>query len=256
MTTTPMMSRRWRLKESTNPVKPHKNIGLHPDNALKIALRLFDNKQTSNEKVKLLLNNRPIRSLVSVDIPKDFASGKTIDINAGELLGIGSVAAYYNWMSEEAGTDNTYQAVVGIEDAGKNQIESQLSDGAIYHDQVNQKILAQQVMTQGYYPNKWITSQDVIEAVKKKCDERDNYHENCILIVNVFGDKVDVDRKEIYDEISMFSKRFTDTYMVVYGLPSLAMAHVSFISKPGARGLAIKLERHNYEDIWHFNKVN
>lgn len=237
-------------------MKPHKNIGLHPDNALKIALKLFDNKQTTDEKVKLLLNNRPIKNLESVDTPKDFASGKTIDINAGELLGIGSVATYYNWMSEEAGTGNTYQAVVGIEDAGKNQIESQLSDGAIYHDQVNGKILAQQVMAQGYHPDKWITSKDVIEAVKKKCDERDNYHENCILIVNVFGDKVNVDRKEIYDEISKFPKQFTDTYMVVYGLPSLKMAHVSFISEINARGLAIKLERHEYEDIWRFNKMN
>lgn len=237
-------------------MKPHKNIGLHPDNALKIALKLFDNKQTTDEKVKLLLNNRPIKNLESVDTPKDFASGKTIDINTGELLGIGSVATYYNWMSEEAGTDNTYQAVVGIEDVGKSQIESQLSDGAVYHDQTNQKILAQQVMTQGYFPDKWITSKDVIEAVKKKCDERQSYHENCILIVNVFGDKVNVDRKEIYDEISKFSEQFTDTYMVVYGLPSLNMAHVSFISEINARGLAIKLERHEYEDIWRFNKMS
>lgn len=237
-------------------MKPHKNIGLHPDNALKIALKLFDNKQTTDEKVKLLLNNRSIKNLESVDTPKDFASGKTIDINTGELLGIGSVATYYNWMSEEAGTDNTYQAVVGIEDVGKNQIESQLSDGAVYHDQTNQKILAQQVMTQGYFPDKWIASKDVIEAVKKKCDERQSYHENCILIVNVFGDKVNVDRKEIYNEISKFNGQFTDTYMVVYGLPSLSMAHVSFISEPDARGLAIKLERHEYEDIWHFNKMD
>lgn len=237
-------------------MKPHKNIGLHPDNAIKIALKLFDNKQTTDDKVKLLLNNRPIKNLESVDTPKDFASGKTIDINTGELLGIGSVAAYYNWMSEEARTANTYQAVVGIEDAGKNQIESQLSDGAVYHDQTNQKILAQQVMTQGYFPDKWITSKDVIEAVKKKCDERDRYHENCILIVNVFGDKVNVDRKVIYDEISKFPEQFTDTYMVVYGLPSLQIAHVSFLSEPNARGLAIKLERHEYEDIWHFNKMD
>lgn len=237
-------------------MKPHKNIGLHPDNALKIALKLFDNKQTTDENVRLLLNNRSIKNLESVDTPKDFASGKTIDINAGELLGIGCVASYYNWMSEQAGSGNTYQAAVGIEDAGKNQIESQLSDGAIYHDQTNKKILAQQVMAQGYFPDKWITSQDVIEAVKKKCDERQNYHENCILIVNVFGDKVSVNRKEIYNEISKLPEQFTDTYMVVYGLPSLSMAHVSFISELDARGLAIKLERHEYEDVWYFNKVD
>ena len=237
-------------------MKPHKNIGLHPDNALKLALKLFDNKQTLDEKVNLLLNNRPISNLKSIDIPKDFASGKTIDINVGELLGIGSVAAYYNWMSEEARTGNTYQAVVGIEDVGKNQIESQLSDGAIYHDQTNQKILAQQIMTRGYHPDKLITSQDVIEAVKKKCAERHTYPENCILIVNVFGDKVNVNRREVYNVISKLPEQFTDTYMVVYGLPSLSMAHVSFISEPDARGLAIKLERHEYEDVWRFNRVN
>lgn len=237
-------------------MKPHKNIGLHPTNALKIALKLFDNKQTTKEKIKLLLNNRSVSNLESVDTPKDFASGKTIDINTGELLGIGSVAAYYNWMSEVAGTSNTYQAVVGIEDAGKNQIESQLSDGAIYHDQANQKILAQQVMAQGYYPDKWITSQDVIDAVKKKCTERHNYHENCILIVNVFGDKVNIDRKIIYDKISKLSEPFTDTYMVIYGLPSLSVAHVSFLSELDARGLVIQLERHEYEDIWRFNKMS
>ncbi len=237
-------------------MKPHKNIGLHPDNAIKIALKLFDNKQTVEEKIKLLLDTRPISNLAFVDTPKDFASGKTIDIDTGELLGIGCVATYYNWMSREANSDNSYQAVVGIEDVGKNQIESQLSDGAIYHDQTNQKILAQQVMTQGYHPDKWITSQDVIDAVKKKTIIRNNYHENCILIVNVFGDKVNVDRKEIYDVISKLPEKYTDTYMVVYGLPSLSMAHVSFISEADARGLVIKLERHEYEDIWRFNKVN
>lgn len=237
-------------------MKPHKNIGLHPDNAIKVALKLFDNKKTVEEKIKLLLNNRPVSDLESVDTPKDFASGKTIDVNAGELLGIGIVAAYYNWMSDEFGSGSTYQAVVGIEDIGKSQIESQLSDGAIYLDQANQKILAQQVMTQGYYPHKIITSQDVIEAVRKKTSERSNYHQDCILIVNVFGDMVEVDRKIIYDEISKFSEHFTDTYMVVYGLPSLGVAHVSFISELNARGLAIELKRHEYEDIWRFNKMS
>lgn len=235
-------------------MKPYKNIGLHPDNALKIALRLFDNKQSIEERVRLLLNNRSIANLNSIDIPKDFASGKTIDINVSELLGIGVVATYYNWMGVEAGTGNTYQAVVGIEDVGKSQIEGQLSDGAVYYDQANQKILAQQVMAQGYYPIRRITSKDAIEAVKKKCNERNRYNENCILIVNVFGDDVAVDRKEIYDEINKLPEQFTDTYMVVYGLPSLDMAHVSFISNLDARGLAIQLERHEYEDIWRFNE--
>lgn len=60
----------------------HKVIGLHSDNALKIALKLFDGKPDITTKTKLLLDNRPIANLNSIDISKSFASGKTIDINA------------------------------------------------------------------------------------------------------------------------------------------------------------------------------
>jgi hypothetical protein len=83
-------------------------------------------------------------------------------------LGIGCVASYYNWTSEEAGAGNTYQAIVGVEDPAKRQIETLLSDGAIWHDQAKAKILAQQVMTQGYFPKKPITDADVVNAIKKK----------------------------------------------------------------------------------------
>lgn len=227
-------------------------IGLHPDNALKIALNIFDNKESIDDKVKLLLNNRPINNLNSVDIPANFASGKTIDLNTGELLGIGCVTSYYNWMSEEAGTGNTYQAVVGIEDPAKRQIENLLSDGAIWHDQAKQKILTQQVMTQGYFPKKPITDADVVDAIKKKMKQRDSYPENCVLIVNAFGDEIAIDRKKINNEIKDLTSAFTDVYLVIYNLPLLTMAHVSYISQPDARGLAIKLERHAFEDKWGF----
>ncbi len=231
----------------------HDVIGLHPDNALKIALSVFDTKSSINDKVKLLINNRPVNNLNSVDIPANFASGKTIDLNTGELLGIGCVASYYNWMSEEAGTSNTYQAVVGIEDPAKRQVENLLSDGAIWHDQAKAKILAQQVMTQGYFPKKPIADADVVSAIKKKMTQRDSYPENCILIVNAFGDEIAIDRKKINDEIKGLTNAFTDVYLVIYNLPLLTMAHVSYISQPDARGLAIKLERHEYEDEWRFN---
>lgn len=228
-------------------------IGLHSTNAIKIALTLFDNKVTTDSKVKLLLNNRPINNLNSVDLPQNFASGKTIDLNTGELLGIGCVAAYYNWMAEEAGTGNTYQAVVGVEDSSKRDIENLLSDGAIWHDQAKAKIIAQQVMTQGYYPEKAIDNVAVIDAIKMKMAKRNNYPENCILVVNAYADKIAIDRKTISDEIKNLAGPFTDIYLIIYNLPLLTMANVSYISQIDTRGLTIELERHDYDDAWQFN---
>lgn len=228
-------------------------IGLHPDNALKVALDIFDEQVNDSDKVKILLNNRSIKNLNSVSLPKNFISGKTIDLNVGELLGIGCVSAFYMWNSKQAGRENTYQAVVGVEDAAKSQIENVLSNGAVYHDQSNKKILAQQVMTQGFYPKKQITNDDVIIAIEKKLEQRDRYPEHCILIVNAFSDNLVVDRKVIGDAINKLPNSYTDVYLVVYNLPILTMAHVSCISEPDARGLAIKLERHPHDDEWHFN---
>lgn len=231
-------------------------IGLHPDNALKIALSIFDAQDSVDAKIKALLSSRSIKNLNSVDLPANFTSGKTIDLNVSELLGIGMVAAYYNWSSEEAGTHNTYQAVVGIEDSAKQQVENLLSDGAVWHDQSHKKMLAQQTMTQGYFPKKTITNDDVVAAVKKKMRQRDNYPENCMLIVNAFGDAIDINRAQIYDDIEDLANAYSDVYLVVYNLPDLTLANVSYISEPGARGLTVILERHKFEDEWEFNHDN
>jgi hypothetical protein len=228
-------------------------IGLHPDNTLKVALQIFDNKPTVDEKIKVLLNNRPIKDLNSIDLPPNFKSGKTIDLNTSELLGIGCVASYYNWLSEEADTKNTYQAIVGIEDSAKQQIESLLSDGAVWHDQAGQKMLAQQVMVQGYFPKKSITNDDVIAAIKKKNNQRASYPDNCMLIVNIFGEAGAIDRQAIYAQMQQLTDNFTDVYVVVYNLPLLTYANVSYVSEPLARGLTIELKRHDYEDEWRFN---
>jgi hypothetical protein len=228
-------------------------IGLHPDNALKIALDIFDNKKSVDDRVKALINNRPIKNLNSVDIPANFASGKTIDLNTGELLGIGCVTSYYNWASEQANTGNTYQAIVGIEDPSKRQIENLLSDGAIWHDQAKQKILAQQVMTQGYFPMKPLTNDDVVNAIKKKIGQRDNYPDNCILIVNAFGNEININRGNIYNEIKDLGGTFTDVYLVIYNLPDLTLANVSYISQLNVPGLTIGLARHEHDDKWEFN---
>jgi hypothetical protein len=230
-------------------------IGLHSDNVLKIALSIFDNKETIDDKIKALLNNRPIKNLNSIDLPANFKSGKTIDLNLSELLGLGCVTSYYSWVSERAGTDNTYQAIVGVEDATKQQIEALLSDGAVWHDQAHAKMLAQQVMTQGFYPKKPITNGDVVAAIKKKIGQRDSYPDNCMLIVNAFGNEVAINRSKIYNDIKDLANSFTDVYLVIYNLPSLTMANVSYISEPSAPGLTIELKRHEYTDEWRFNKV-
>jgi hypothetical protein len=227
---------------------------LHSDNAIKIALDIFDNKNTIDDKIKALLNNRPIKNLNFIDFQANFKSGKTIDLNVSELLGIGLVASHYDWLSEEAGTGNTYQAVVGVEDSAKNQVENLLSDGAIWHDQSRKKMLAQQVMVQGYFPEKTISNGDIVNAIKKKIEQRDRYPENCMLIVNVFGNMISIDRAKIYNDIKDLTNVYTDVYLVIYNLPLLTLANVSYISEPATRGLTIKLERYEYKDEWEFNR--
>ena len=230
-------------------------IGLHPDNALKIALSIFDNLESTDYKVKALLNNRPIKSLNSIDLPTNFSSGKTIDLNLSELLGIGCVASYFMWLSQQNNTNNTYQAIVGVEDSAKQQIESLLSDGAVWHDQAHIKMLAQQVMTQGFYPEKTITNDDVIAAIKKKIEQRDIYPENCMLIINAFGNQIRINVSRIYNGIKDLTKSFSDTYLVVYSLPSLSHARVSYVSESSAPDLIIDLKRYADIDEWRFNKV-
>lgn len=228
-------------------------IGLHPDNALKIALKIFDNQTTQKDKIKTLLNNRPIKELNSVNLPPNFISGKTIDLNVSELLGIGCVSSYFNWSSEQAGTHNTYQAVVGVEDSVKSQIENVLSDGAVWHDQTRKKMLAQQVMVQGYFPEKHISNTDIVDVIKKKLEQRDSYPDNCMLIVNIFSNIGAINRIAIWNGIKDLAGSFTDVYVVIYNLPSLTMANVSYVSEPDTRGLTIALDRHEYEDEWGFN---
>ena len=228
-------------------------IGLHPDNALKIALKIFDDQTSRDDKIKTLLNNRPIKNLNSVGLPANFISGKTIDLNISELLGVGCVASYFNWSSEEGKTNNTYQAVVGVEDSAKNQVENVLSDGAVWHDQAHKKMLAQQVMVQGYFPEKPIGNADVVNAIKKKLKQRSGYPDNCMLIVNIFSSIGAINRMTIWNDIKDLTESFTDVYVVIYNLPLLTSANVSYVSEPMARGLTIKLERHEYEDEWRFN---
>lgn len=228
-------------------------IGLHPDKAMSIALHLYDGVATPKERIDLLLHNRPLANLNSRDLPPNFASGKTTDLNASELLGLGAVASYYNWVSEEAGANNTYQAFVGIEDSAKSQEENVLSDGAIWHAQARAKMLVQQVMVQGYFPEKKITDKDVAVQISKKAKRRSDYPDNCGLIVNLYSQSGELDldaiRKEAKDGIAAFN----DVSLIWYKLPVLDFARVMHLSEPTARSLVIQLKRNPMDDTWGFN---
>lgn len=228
-------------------------IGLHPDNAMRIVLKLYDEATTPKEKIDLLLHNRPLQNLSSADLPPNFASGTTIDLNASELLGLGAVASYYNWTSQQAGTGNTYQAFVGIEDSAKAQAENVLSDGAIWHDQAHAKMVMQQVMVQGYFPGHKITSEDVVAQINKKAKRRADYPENCGLIVNLYSQSGDIDFNAIRQKAKADIEAYTDVYLVLYGLPALNFARVTYLSQPLARNLIIQLKRTPMDGTWSFN---
>jgi hypothetical protein len=228
-------------------------IGLDPNNAMGIVLKLYDGVATPKERVDLLLHNRPLANLNSVDLPPNFASGKTIDLNASELLGLGAVAAYYNWTSQKAGTDNTYQAFVGIEDSAKAQTENVLSDGAIWHDQAHAKMLVQQVMVQGYFPERKITSEDVVEQINKKAKRRKDYPDNCGLIVNLYSQSGDIDFNVIRQKAKDDIQSFESVFLILYEVSALKFARVTYLSEPTARNLMIQLKRNLMSGVWEFN---
>lgn len=227
-------------------------IGLHPDSAMNIVLKLYDSKASENEKVKLLLENRAVEKLNSVDLPPNFSSGITIDINAGELLSLGAVVSYFNWIGS-MGDGDSYQVGVGIEDSVKAQTENLLSDGTIWHNQSAEKMVVQQVMVQGYFPNKVIRSSDIVKQIKHKANMRDRYPDNCALIVSIFSESGDYDFNIIRKEAGLEIAKFNDVYLVTYALPSLDRAAVFYINDQRAPNLTIQLKRHPMDEEWRFN---
>ena len=223
-------------------------IGLHPDNAMNIVVNLYDKCTTDDEKVKLLTSNRSKVTLKSSATDERFKSGQTIDINAGELLGLGLVASYYEYY----GNGNTYQVVAGVEDSVKAQTENVLSDGTIWHDQTKQKMLFQTVMFQGFHPAQPVTSERIIEQINHKTGTvRSRYPDNCGLIVNLFGSDANFDLNRIAAESNY--KEYIDVYLVGYQLPSLQYAYVFRLGQPLPPSLTVKLDRHPIDDEWGFN---
>ena len=79
-----------------------KVIGMEPGSAVSLVLDLYDNK-LSEEKIKLLISKSIIDIVDIKNLPRDFASGKLVDIRTGELLSLGVIGAYYNLLDKNKG---------------------------------------------------------------------------------------------------------------------------------------------------------
>jgi hypothetical protein len=185
------------------------------------------------------------------EIPADFSSGKLVDIYIGELLGLGVAGAWYDCLGQDDG--NTYQVVVAVDDASKNNIEFVLSDGAIWHDQAQAKMVFQQVTVQGYYPQRHITDTDIINAVQSKANRRKDYPDNCGLIVNVYSSTGMFDFAGIMENSDI--DKFNTVLCIVYGLPAHKQAFVKYLSKAERNTLpvTIMLDKFPKGTHWQIN---
>jgi sulfur carrier protein ThiS len=196
-----------------------KMIGLHPELAGNFAVYILDKAQTDDEKVALLLNNTPVPKTELDKLPPEFASGVTFDIFVGELLGMAMVGMYYGW---SAGDDNRYQVAVGLEDNRKREVETLLSDGAIWDNQTEKHMVFQQVTAQGYYPQKDIGAHEVALAINKKTSIREQYPDSCGLVVNVYAAKMEVDFEELASLCDLSS--YTHVLLNWYAMPEVLSA--------------------------------
>lgn len=197
-----------------------KMIGLHPELAANFTVHLLDKAKTDDQKVALLLNNTPIPKTDLNKLPPEFASGVTFDIFLGELLGLAMVGMFYDWSS---GSDaNRYQAVVGLEDNRKREVEALLSDGAIWDNYTGKHMVFQQVTAQGYYPQNEIGAREVAFAINDKVSKRQQYPTNCGLIVNVYAMKMEVDFEELVSLCNLSS--YTNVLLNWYAMPGVTTA--------------------------------
>jgi len=202
-----------------------KLVAMQPGSAVGYITQLYD--QLSNiGKVKLLINNRTIGNIPTKDLPKDFSSGRLIDVNAGELLGLGIAGCYYNLQSKLA---NTYQVGVGLDDSSKNSIELILSDGTIWENETMQKMAYQQTMVQAINPERKVTAEDLIKAIKDKTIRRNDYPINCGLIINVYSKSGQIDFQKVLELSDLTS--FHANLVITYELPNLATATVIRLEK-------------------------
>lgn len=225
-------------------------VGITSGSAINHVLGLCENMD-DKQMVDMMLHNRTTEMPPINEIPPDFSSGKLMDIYVGELLGLGVTGAWYDFLGQNKG--NTYQVVVAVDDFSKNNIEYVLSDGAIWHDQAQAKMVFQQVTVQGYYPRKNITDTDIINAIRSKTDRRKDYPDNCGLIVNVYSATGMFDFFNIANSSNVES--FNTVLCIVYGLPAIKQAFVKFLSKtePNTKPVTIMLDRFPKGTHWQIN---
>jgi hypothetical protein len=230
-------------------------IGMDPDLAANYAVHLIDKAKTPKERVAMLLNNVETPLTAAKNTPKILESKRSIDIYVGELLGIAAAGMFYNWAGEANG--NTYQVMVGVEDAVKSGIENFLSDGAIWHDQTKEKMVFQQVTAQGYYPSAPVDSVAVANAITHKVKLRNQYPPNCGLIVNIYSSEGNVDFKKIAANCDLSS--YTAVIINWYQLPEVDklltyyLDPVQLANNIPPPSLSVNLKRHPIAADWEYN---
>lgn len=232
------------------------SVGIDPELAVSYAAHLYDQGESDVAKVKILINNIPPPLTQAKNSPNQLTSNRSIDINVGEMLGIGVVGMYYNYIG--AWDNHTYQSVVGVEDSSKRYIETLLSDGAIWSNRDKNRMMFQQVMAQGYLPqSKKIDTNMLIKAIDHKVAMRNNYPENCGLIVNLFSESGDIDFKEVASRCDL--KSYNIVLVNVYDLPGLKQAICWDLNPDDIKAnippktLTVGIERNFLNSEWTYN---
>lgn len=185
--------------------------------AIAMALEIYDSAPARDPKK--LTNNKPVELVTVNELPKEYSSGKLVDLNLGELLSMGVISSYLNNISNNT---ISYPVVVGVGDSDKKAYrEIILSDGALKDSTGTTGAMPfQQIMAQGYYPTKKvITAESIKEMIKKKASRRQDYPDNCGLIVNVYSEQADIDLRKIIEDAVLDA--FQLNLLVLYHMPSL-----------------------------------
>jgi len=227
-----------------------------PGSVVGYVTKLYDHLG-DGDKVKLLSNNKVFGNIPTEALPREFSSGKLIDLNAGELLGLGIIGGYYNLQSQQG---KTYQVGVGLEDSTKNSIELVLSDGIIWENETQQKMAFQQTMVQGLRPERTIDADNVIAAFNSKVARRSDYPDNCGLIVNIYSIKGQIDFQIVMNSVDL--NAYQANLVITYDIPDLANARVINLQNGLTMQEVIinskqfKLDRSNSDDPWKLQKGN
>jgi hypothetical protein len=203
-----------------------KVVGIAPPSAINHVLKMYDAAKP-NEKIKLLIQDKTANAIISNAVPKRFASRKTIDLRAGELLSLGVIGLYYNFYGIL--NHKSYQVVVGIEDNMKKEIESIISDGAIWDEQSLEKMPFQQTLVQGYYPTKKLTTEDVIKAIDDKIQKRAEYPKNCGLIISLYAETGELNFQEITKKCELVA--YQAVFIITYRMPLMDQAIVTLVEE-------------------------